>query len=413
MKVETWPITRVVPYGRNPRKNAAAMPGVVRSLKAFKFRQPIVVDAEGVIVVGHTRWAAAKQLGMTEVPVHVASDLTPAEVKAYRLADNKSNEAANWDAELLALELGDLKSTEVDLALTGFDDGELAALFSRTGVLSATDVDDVPALPKTPVTKLGDLITLGQHRLLCGDSTKAEDVARLMAGEHAGLLWTDPPYGVSYFGKTADALEMANDDADGLLALLTAALTAVGPSLVPGAPFYIAHPAGARSLDFAAAIAAAGWQIHQTLVWVKDSMVLGHSDYHYRHEPILYGYLPGPGRSGRGKHEGTRWFGGNAETSVFEIPRPKASPDHPTGKPVELVARHVGNSSQADDIVLEPFAGSGTTLIACERLRRRCRAMELEPAYCDVIVTRWEKVTGLKATRPRPTTTKRTPARAR
>jgi DNA modification methylase len=261
-----------------------------------------------------------------------------------------------------------------------------------------TDPDHVPPVPEEPTTRTGDLWLLGEHRLLCGDSTKAEHVARLMDGVQAAMIWTDPPYGVGYVGGTG--LTIANDGAEGLPALLRGVWAAVSPALAPGAPFYIAHPAGPLSVPFANTLVDAGWRIHETLVWVKDAMVLGHSDYHYRHEPILYGWLPGPGRSGRGRHEGSRWFGGKAETSVFEIPRPKASPDHPTAKPVALVERQVANSSGARDIVLEPFSGSGTTLIACERLGRRCYALELEPRYVDVAVRRWELFTGREARRP-------------
>ncbi len=257
----------------------------------------------------------------------------------------------------------------------------------------------VDAAMAPPRSRRGDLWLLGDHRLLVGDSTIAEDMARLMDGAPAAMMWTDPPYGVSYVGKTKDAMEIANDDAEGLPALLRGAWTAVSPALAAGAPFYIAHSAGPLSVAFANSVVAAGWRIHETLVWVKDSMVVGHSDYHYRHEAILYGWLPGPGRSGRGNHEGRRWYGGNAETSVFEIPRPKASPDHPTMKPVELVERQVSNSSQASDIVLDPFLGSGTTLIACERLGRRCYGIEIEPRFCDTIIARWEEHTGLKARR--------------
>lgn len=261
------------------------------------------------------------------------------------------------------------------------------------------DPDDVPPVEPVIHAQPGDLILLGKHRLLCGDSTNAEDVARLMDGEKACLIWTDPPYGVSYTGKTSDALTIQNDGAKGLPAFLAAVWAAITPVMEPGAPFYIARPAGAPSVTFGVALEGAGWRIHEELQWVKDSMVLGHSDYHLRHETVMYGWCPAGdgGRSGRGAHEGSRWYGDNAQTSVFEIRRPKASPDHPTGKPVELVAAHVANSSPVNGLLVEPFCGSGTTLIAAESLGRRCFAMEIEPRYVDVIVRRWQTYTGKTA----------------
>lgn len=216
-------------------------------------------------------------------------------------------------------------------------------------------------------------------------------------------MWTDPPYGVSYKGKTKDALTIDNDEKEGLAELLAVAFGCANGVLDAGAPFYIAHPAGALSLVFGRAIQEVGWKIHQTLVWVKDSMVLGHADYHYKHEPIYYGWTSGPGRSGRGNHEGTRWHGDHSQVSVFEVPRPKASPDHPIGKPVDLVIPMILNSSARGDVVYDPFLGSGTTIIAAEMKRRVCYGLEIDPRYCDVIVTRYENFTGKKAERIRTT----------
>ena len=257
-----------------------------------------------------------------------------------------------------------------------------------------TDPDAVPAVPEEPVTKPGDLWVLGEHRVLCGDATDANALAHLMAGERAGLMWTDPPYGVDYVGKTERALTITNDGSSGLPRLLTDAFAAAGAMLAPGAAIYVAHPAGAGSVTFGMCFVAAGWRLHETLVWVKNRLVLGHSDYHYRHEPLLYGYKPGGGRRGRG---GAGWYGDNRQDSVFEIDRPSASREHPTAKPVELVARCVACSSPPGALVLDPFMGSGSTLIACEQLGRKARGMEIDPHYCDVVVRRWEEFTGGKA----------------
>jgi DNA modification methylase len=255
-------------------------------------------------------------------------------------------------------------------------------------------MDEGAALREKWGVETGQVWLLGEHRLMCGDSTKAEDVARLMGGEKASCMWTDPPYGVGYVGKTKDALTMQNDGAGNLSELLMAALTNADKILIGSAPFYIAHPAGALQVVFLRVVEAIGWRIHEQLIWVKDSMVLGHSDYHYKHEPILYGWTSGGGRAGRGNHEGSHWYGDNSRVTVFEIPRPKASEEHPTMKPVELVEAHVGNSSRIDEVIYDPFLGSGTTIIACERLGRKCRAIEISPAYCAVAIQRWAEMTG-------------------
>ena len=223
---------------------------------------------------------------------------------------------------------------------------------------------------------------------MCGDSTDEADVNCLMNGEVAACMWTDPPYGVSYVGKTKDALTIENDGAAGLPDLLYAAFKNADQVLMGGAPFYIAHPPGAQQLVFLQTVVDVGWVIHEQLVWVKDSMVLGHSDYHYKHEPVLYGWTPGEGRPGRGAHDGTHWYGDNSQVSVFEIPRPKRSEEHPTMKPPELVEAMLKNSTRRADLVYEPFSGSGTTIVACERLGRRCRAIELDPAYVAVTLQR-------------------------
>lgn len=246
------------------------------------------------------------------------------------------------------------------------------------------------------MTEPGDLWTLGSHRLLCGDATDPQDVDRLMGEERAEVLWTDPPYGVDYLGKTADALTIEGDLPQGLEGLLNESFAQASRVLAPGARLYVCHPAGPASATFLGAFAAQGWRLRQTLVWVKDRFVLGHADYHYQHEPILYGHVPAGGRWGRGAKG---WYGGNARSSVFEIDRPAASREHPTMKPVELIRRCLADASVIGQVVLDPFAGSGSTLVACEMMGRRGFGVEIDPRYCDVAVDRFEALTGTVPTR--------------
>ncbi len=375
---------------------------IADALRDVGAARSIVVDESGMVLAGNATVAAATQAGLSTVRIIDAdgseliavrrSGLSPEQKTRLALYDNRTAELAEWDTDVLA-SLAD----EVDLSAL-WDSDELADLLGQEPepVALLGDPDDVPELPANPVTHPGDLWVLGNHRLLCGDCTAPDGVARLMAGAQASCLWTDPPYGVSYTGKTADALTIANDTSTGLEGLLTAAFTTVGPHLREGAAFYIAHPAGPLALVFSQVVTELDWRLRQTLVWVKDSLVLGHADYHYRHEPLLFGYLPGPGRQGRG---GAGWYGDHAQDTVFEIPRPKASPDHPTGKPVALVSAMLTNSTKSRDVVLDPFGGSGTTLIACEQLGRSCRMLELDGRYCDVVVRRWEALTGKQAER--------------
>lgn len=383
--------TKASPY--NPRTiSDHDLDALRKSLRFFGTVEPIIVnERSGHIVGGHQRVKAAQAEGLDTLPV-VYVDLDDPSEKQLNLALNRVS--GEWDIEKLGALLGDLEAAGADLGLTGFTAQEIEALCRVEPAGGLTDPDDVPEPPLDPATQLGDLITMGDHRLLCGDATDGTAVERLLDGQQAACMWTDPPYGVDYVGKTADSLKIQNDGADGLEALLAGAFAAADQVLSPGAAMYVAHPAGRNAATFAMAFIAAGWRLHQTLVWVKDTIVLGHSDYHYRHEPILYGYKPGDGRWGRG---GKGWYGDNAQASVFEVPRPKASPDHPTSKPVELIVRCLQNSSRKGAVVYEPFAGSGSTPIACERLGRQCYALEIDPVYCDVVVQRWQDFTGQKA----------------
>jgi hypothetical protein len=373
----------------HPKAQQDAMAG---ALDQVGWVQNVIVNNRtGHIVDGHLRAELAISRGEASIPV-VYVDLSDEE-EAIVLAsyDPLAGMAVTDQAQLDAL------LEEVSFDSKALEDAIRALAPSLKDGL--TDPDDVPEPPDEPYVKPGDLWLLGDHRLMCGDSTKAEDVDRLMGGDRAACMWTDPPYGVSYVGGTKDALRIQNDEAAGIPDLLAAAFARATDALAPGAPVYVARPAVAVGADFLLAFMAAGWKLHEELQWVKDTMVLGHSDYHLKHETIVYGWTAGPGRSGRGRHEGSRWYGPQNATSVFEVARPKASPDHPTGKPVELVAAMLTNSTQAGDAVFEPFSGSGTTIIASETLGRRCYAMELEPRYVQVAIERWQAFTGKEAVR--------------
>ena len=388
MNVRLVPIASVHPYPGNPRKNDQAVEKVAASIKEFGFQQPIVVDRDMVVVVGHTRLKAALSLGLAEVPVHVAENLSPEQCRAYRLMDNRSNEDAEWDMEQLAEELRGLEAVQFPLEFTGFDERELQRI-TFAGPEGGGDGDEPPPLPTQAVARPGDLFVLGAHRLLCGDATSLRDVARLMDGRRADLVFTDPPYNVDYTGKTADALKIANDTMDGrrFRAFLLAAFQVMFANAREGAPIYVCH-ADTEGYAFRGALADAGWLFKQAIVWVKDSFVMGRQDYHWRHEPLLYGWKPGASHS---------WAADRTQDTVWEIPRPKRSVEHPTMKPVELVSRAIVNSSKPGDMVLDPFGGSGSTLIACEAEGRVCRMAELDPRYVDVIVERWETHTGRRA----------------
>jgi DNA modification methylase len=398
VQVQSVPITRLHPAAWNPRlikddrfENLCAS---ITADPGFLWHRPVLAQADGTIYAGNMRYRAAQHLGMTTIPA-IVEDVPDQLARERALRDNA--QWGEWQQDELAELLHQLGQTGSDLDLLGFDDRELQRLLDRLSLqASLGDPEVVPALPEGPVAKPGDLYRLGLHRLLCGDSTNPNDVARVMGDERAACLWTDPPYGVSYVGGTKDALTIKNDDADGLDGLLGGAFAAIDPFLAEGAAIYIAHPAGALSVTFANRFIAQGWRLHETLVWVKDSLVPGHSDYHYRHEPLLFGYKAATGRRGRGARG---WYGGNDASSVFEVPRPKASPEHPTSKPVALVEAMVKNSTKSGEIVLDAFLGSGSTLIAAERLGRRCFGIELDARYVDVAVRRWEALTGQKAVR--------------
>lgn len=414
MKIDEIAVERVKPYAQNPRNNKAAISKVADSIREFGFRQPIVVDKHFVVVVGHTRLEAAKLLGMRTVPVHVAKDLTAVQARAYRLADNRLNEDAEWDEALLGAELKQLADAGFGLALTGFGDDELSRLLAAhafEGIVGDPDEDDVIPRPD-PVTREGDVIQLGHHRLICGDSRSETVWSTLMGGQKAGLCWTDPPYGVKVVGGTKEKLTIKNDDLApaALEVFLAGALGLAYKHSKPGASWYVAAPGGPLFMPFGAVLLRLGvWR--QTIIWAKDQFVLGRSDYHYKHEVVFHGEQPEaqPNLSDEkevvnllyGWREGAphEYYGGRKQSTVWEVPRPKRNPDHPTMKPLGLIVRALENSSKPGTVVIDPFGGSGSTLLACQATGRVARLIELDPAYCDVIVRRWEEHTGQKAVR--------------
>jgi DNA modification methylase len=390
MEVEMRPIGSIEPYDNNPRLNDAGVDAVAASIRAWGFRQPIVVDENDVIIVGHTRYKAAIKLGMETVPVHVARGLTPEQARAYRIADNQTATLSQWDDDKLPLELIALQKADFDLSLTGFPEDEILRLLTAPTGEGQCDPDDVPEPPAEPITQPGDLWLLGRHRLLCGDATRSDDIARV-TDTPVDLLLTDPPYNVAYEGKTADRLTIANDAMHPAeyRRFLASALSASTCHLRPGGSFYLWH-ADTAGLDVRLACSDAGLSVRQCLVWVKSVMVPGRQDYQWRHEPCLYGWAEGAAHT---------WLSDRSQTTVLEFDKPTRSADHPTTKPVDLFAYLIANSCKPGDTILDPFAGSGTTLIAAEQTGRAASLVELDPRYCDVVIQRFEKFSGQKAKR--------------
>lgn len=427
----SMPIEDLKPYYRNARRGSVET--IVESLRSLGQYRPIVVNRGSetgrpweVLAGNHTLRAAA-ELGWEQIDVHEV-DVDEDTAAKIVLVDNRSNDVADYDREALLELLDDVP----DLVATGYTAEDLDELRiqvdqERDPTEVGDDADDAPPAPEDPVTRPGDVWQLGQHRLVCGDSTEAGVLADLLDGEVAECIWTDPPYGVEYVGKTKEALRIQNDGAAGLEALLTDAFTRALTVTRPGSAVYVAH-ADTERMTFEGTLRRTGYLVRQNLVWVKNTIVLGRSDYHYKHEPvlvaeawadestedpeepaeepaggeteaevrqhepILYGFTPGAkGRLGRG---GPRWYGDNAQATVFDVPKPPANRDHPTMKPVELITRMLDNSLRPGAIVLDMFGGSGSTLIAAELHGSRAYLSEIDPRYCDVIVRRWAKMTG-------------------
>lgn len=385
---------KLIPYARNSRTHSEEQVAqVAASMREFGFTNPVLIDAGGVIVAGHGRVMAAKSIGLKEVPCIRLGHLTESQIRAYVIADNKLAENAGWDEDMLRIEMQALQADDFDLGLLGFGDAEIAELLKEDIEPSEglTDADEVPEVRREVISKAGDIWALGRHRLMCGDSTNVAAVQALMGGGMVDLLLTDPPYNVAYEGKTEDALTIQNDsmsDAD-FRSFLQSVYRAANAVMRPGACFYVWH-ADSEGYNFRGAAHDVGWKVRQCLIWAKNSLVLGRQDYHWRHEPCLYGWKDGAAHY---------WGSDRSQTTLLEFNRPTRNGEHPTMKPVDLFKYQVENSSRHGDIVLDLFGGSGTTMIACEQTSRRARLMELDPKYCDVIIRRWQEFTGKAAVR--------------
>lgn len=394
LRVLARPVGEFSEHPRNARRgNIDAM---VESLRINgQYRPAVVQRSTGFICAGNHMYRAMVQMGFSHIAVNI-KDLTDEQALVILAGDNRQSELGTNDQESLGEILAELQAKDM-LEGTGYESETVDEILASLEAANAppaqrTDPDDLPTRAPARV-KTGDVWQLGPHRLICADATDKDTLAALMDGRLAACIWTDPPYGVDYVGKTADALTIRNDDESGLRELLRDAFAAAETVCEPGVPFYVAAPAGPRGTDFRVALAA--WRFHQALVWAKDAFVLGHSDYHYRHEDILYGHLPGEGRPGRGNHEGSRWYGDHSQDTVLQVDRPKRSAEHPTMKPFELITRCLENSTRPGALVLDPFAGSGSTLIACHQIQRVARLVEIDPHYCDVIIERYEAHTGV------------------
>jgi len=431
LKIENVAVSALVPYQRNARTHSHDQVAIIASsIEEFGFTNPILVSADMEVIAGHGRLAAAKHLRLVEVPVIRLGHLSEAQRRALVIADNRIAELAGWDEDLLQSEIEALAATELPLEVLGFSQAELDEILDdveESLAEASFDPEAVPPLETSAVTSAGDVWILGRHRLICGSATEKATADLLLAGELADCVWTDPPYNVDYEGAAG---KIANDNmgASEFRSFLDAAFAVMFSAMKPGAPIYVAH-ADTEGLAFRGAFAEAGFKLSGCLVWVKPSLVLGRSDYQWRHEPILYGWKPGAAHF---------WKGGRAHTtveesgsagvrvmpdrsvqvdvgdrtlivrgsdlelsmldgSVIRVDKPRANSVHPTMKPVELICRQLGNSSPRGAVVMDPFGGSGSTLMACEITGRSARLSELDPRFCDVIVKRWQEASGGEA----------------
>jgi len=380
-------INKLIPYVNNARTHSPEQITKLRSsLREFGFINPVLIDREYNVLAGHGRIAAAKEEGITEVPCVFVEHLSEAQKKAYILADNRMSLDAGWDDELLKVEMASLQEMGFDISMTGFDESELADLFADDDKSSAKDddFDLTAALEKAAFVQRGDIWIVGRHRLMCGDATSADDVAALMDGKKANLILTDPPYGVSF--KSSSGLTIQNDSMknEEFYSFLLSAFQRMVEHLESGGAAYVFH-ADTEGLNFRRAFVDAGLHLAGCCIWVKDSLVLGRSDYQWQHEPVLYGFLQ------NGKH---KWYSDRKQTTIWNFAKPKRNADHPTSKPLDLLSYPIGNSTQENAVVIDTFGGSGSTLMACEKMNRICCTMELDEKYASVILRRYVEDTG-------------------
>jgi site-specific DNA-methyltransferase (adenine-specific) len=388
MQISQRQVTDLIPYAKNSRTHSdAQVAQIAASIKEFGWTNPILVDGSNGIIAGHGRLMAARKLGMTEVPVIELNGMTDTQKKAYIIADNQLALTSGWEIGLLSIELEELKTEGFNLDILGFDQKELDAILTPEIVEGLTDEDAVPDAPVEPKTKLGDIYQLGNHRLMCGDSTSIDALEKLMDGQLADQLITDPPYNVAYEGSNGLKIQNDNMEDTQFRQFLTDCFISAITHMKPGASFYIWH-ADVEGYNFRGACKDAGMQVRQCLIWNKDSFVMGRQDYHWKHEPCLYGWKDGSAHL---------WASDRKQSTIIECKKPKKNGVHPTMKPVELMEYQILNNTKGEDIVLDLFGGSGSTLIASEKVGRKARLMELDPKYCDVIVKRWEDFTGKQA----------------
>lgn len=382
-------VSKLIPYVNNARTHSAEQVMKLRSsLREFGFINPVIIDREFNVITGHGRILAAKEEGILEVPCVFVDYLTEAQKKAYILADNRMAMDAGWDEELLRIEIEALQSEDFDIGLTGFDESEIADLFGSddTSDVKDDDYDLSAALEKAAFVERGDIWTVGRHRLMCGDATSSEDVATLMDGKKANLIITDPPYNVAF--ESSDGLSIKNDKManDKFYEFLLSAFKNMAAHLEKGGSAYVFH-ADTEGLNFRKAFMDAGFHLSGCCIWVKNSLVLGRSDYQWQHEPVLYGFLQ------NGKHYWSK-NAGRSQTTIWNFDKPKKNKNHPTSKPLDLLAYPIGNSSQENAIVIDTFGGSGSTLMTCEQTNRVCHTMELDEKYASVILRRYVEDTG-------------------
>lgn len=386
-EMQLVPISKLVPYVNNARTHSAEQVTKLRSsLREFGFINPVIIDRDYGIIAGHGRVLAAKEEQIEDVPCVFADFLSEAQKKAYILADNRFAQDAGWDEELLRIEIESLQGADFDVSLTGFEEQEIADLFAGEEENTAKDdnFDLSAALEKAAFVEHGDIWTVGKHRLLCGDATNPEDVKRLLEGKKANLIVTDPPYGVSF--KSSDGLTIQNDSMknEEFYTFLLSAFQCMTEHLESGGSAYVFH-ADTEGLNFRKAFIDAGFHLAGVCIWVKNSLVLGRSDYQWQHEPVLFGWKKG------GKHA---WYSDRSQTTIWNYDKPKRNKNHPTSKPLDLLGYPICNSSQENAIVLDTFGGSGSTLMACEQLNRICCMMELDEKYASVILRRYVEDTG-------------------